>query len=142
MRQWLFAMADVNLSVHACRQDIHGRIFSTNLESVWKDVECIFGIIKKRWRVLDHGFKFRSMEICKKIFFTCCCLHNEMLDMMESRTTLYCVSRGLANETDGMWLADDCDDLQELMETSDDGSGMMNKHTLVRNTYTTVVGTV
>jgi len=69
--------------MHADKTSMEG-YFSTNLESVRKDVECIFGIIKKRWRVLDHGFKFRSMEICEKIFFTCCCLHNEMLDMMES----------------------------------------------------------
>ena len=117
--------------MHADKTSMEG-YFSTNLESVRKDVECIFGIIKKRWRVLDHGFKFRSMEICEKIFFTCCCLHNEMLDMMESRTTRYRVSRGLANATDGMWLADGCDDLQELMETSDDDSGMMNKRTLAR----------
>ena len=52
-----------------------------------------------------------------------------MLDMMESRTTRYRVACGLANQTDGMWLADGCDDLQELMEPSDDVYGM-NKRTL------------
>jgi len=31
--------------------------FSTNLESVRKDVECTFGIFKKRWKVLNNGFK-------------------------------------------------------------------------------------
>ena len=69
--------------LHMDKSSMEG-YFSTNLESVRKDVECVLGILKKHWRVLDHGFKFRSMAICKKIFFTCCCLHNEMLDMMES----------------------------------------------------------
>ena len=60
---------------------------------------------------MDHGFKFRSMATCEKIFYTCCCLNNEMLDMMESRTARYPVLRGLANEMDGMWLSDGCDDV-------------------------------
>jgi len=107
--------------LHADKTSMEG-YFSTNLESVRKDVECVFGIIKKRWKVLDHGFKFRSMAICEKIFFTCCCLHNEMLDMMESRTTRYRVLRGLANQTDGMWLADGCDDIQFLMEMEEENN--------------------
>jgi hypothetical protein len=94
--------------------------FSTNLESMRKDVECVFGILKKRWKVLNHGFKFHSMAICKKIFFTCCCLHYEMLDMMELRTTHYHVLHGLANQTDGTWLSDGCDDIKILMEAEND----------------------
>ena len=43
-----------------------------------------------------------------------------MLDMMESRTTRYRVLRGLANQTDGMWLSDGCDDLQILMDSEND----------------------
>ena len=31
--------------------------FLTNLESVQKDVKCTFGILKKRWKVLNHGFQ-------------------------------------------------------------------------------------
>ncbi len=44
-----------------------GGYFSTNLESVQKDVECTFGILKKQWKGLNHGFKFYKMEQCKKI---------------------------------------------------------------------------
>lgn len=29
--------------------------FSDNLESVRKDVECTFGILKARWRILEYG---------------------------------------------------------------------------------------
>jgi len=28
--------------------------FTTHLEGIHKDVECTFGILKKRWRILDH----------------------------------------------------------------------------------------
>ena len=113
---------------HADKTSMEG-YFSTNLESVWKDVECVFGIIKKRFKVLDYGFKFWSMAIYEKTFYTCCCLHNEMLDMMESRTNQYRVLRGLANQMEGMWLADGCggDDLQYEMESDEDVIGMHKK---------------
>jgi hypothetical protein len=39
--------------------------FSTNLEGVRKDVECTFGILKKRWKVLNHGFKHRDIVKCE-----------------------------------------------------------------------------
>jgi hypothetical protein len=41
--------------------------FLSNLEGVCKDVECTFGILKKRWRVLNNGFFHREMEVCSKI---------------------------------------------------------------------------
>jgi hypothetical protein len=50
--------------------------FWTTLVSVRKDVECTFGILKKKWKVLNHGFKHREMEKCEKIFIGCCVLHN------------------------------------------------------------------
>jgi hypothetical protein len=40
--------------------------FSTNLESVRKDVECTFGILKKRWKILNHGLLHRDISVCKK----------------------------------------------------------------------------
>jgi hypothetical protein len=47
-------------------------LFSTNLESVRKDVECVFGILNKsRWGCLDRGFKHRKMKVCGDIFQTC-----------------------------------------------------------------------
>ena len=76
--------------------------FSTNIESVCKDVECTFGIIKKRWRILNNGFYQRDMVICDKIFVTCCCLHNFMLDLMEMSSVT--VGRGAPMGDDGIWL--------------------------------------
>ncbi len=52
------------------RSVTNGRLeesFSANLESVRKDVECVFGILKTRWTSLDKGFKYRRIEICQHI---------------------------------------------------------------------------
>ena len=76
--------------------------FSTNLESVRKDVECTFGILKKRWRVLNNGFYYRDINTCEKIFVTCCCLNNFLVDLME-RTNVR-VGRGVPIGDDGIWL--------------------------------------
>ncbi len=57
--------------------------FSSNLESVRKDMECTFGIIKKRWQILNNGLYYHDIGICEKIFVSCCCLHNILLDLME-----------------------------------------------------------
>ena len=77
--------------------------FSTNLESVRKDVECTFGILKKRWRVLNNGILFRDIAVCDKVFTTCCCLHNFLLNLMERHNTW--VGRGGPLENDGIWLS-------------------------------------
>jgi hypothetical protein len=77
--------------------------FSTNIESVRKDVECTFGIIKKRWRILNNGFYQRDMVLCDKIFVTCCCLNNFMLDLMEKTNVR--VGRGDPMGDDGIWLS-------------------------------------
>ena len=76
--------------------------FSTNLESIRKDVECTFGILKKRWRILNDGLHYRDIQACEKIFITCCCLNNFLLDLME-RTNVT-VGRGAPIGDDGIWL--------------------------------------
>jgi hypothetical protein len=45
--------------------------WSTNLESVHKDVECTFWIMKKRWRILEYGIHYRCIETSEKIFVVC-----------------------------------------------------------------------
>jgi hypothetical protein len=50
---------------------------------VRKDVECTFGILKKHWRVLNNGILFRDINVCDKVFMTCCCLQNILLNLME-----------------------------------------------------------
>jgi hypothetical protein len=56
--------------------------FSSNLESVRKDVECTFGILKKRWKILNNGLLYRDIKVCEKIFVTAVCLHNMLVDDM------------------------------------------------------------
>ena len=76
--------------------------FWTNLESVQKDVECMFGILKKWWQVLNDGLHYCDINKCERIFNACCCLNNFMLDQMERNSVQ--VGRGAPIGTDGIWL--------------------------------------
>ena len=53
--------------------------FSEWLESMRKDVECTFGILKQRFSILRHGVRLESMKLCDKVWLTCCALHNRLL---------------------------------------------------------------
>ena len=45
------------------------------IESMRKDVECTFGILKGRFRVLKNGIRLRGPANTDKIWLTCCSLH-------------------------------------------------------------------
>ena len=49
------------------------------VESLRKAVECTFGIMKGRFRVLKSGVKLHGANISDKIWLTCCALHNMIL---------------------------------------------------------------
>ena len=55
--------------------------FSQWLESLRKDVECAFGILKARWRVLKSGIRLEGIKNCDRIWLTCCALHNMLLEV-------------------------------------------------------------
>jgi Plant transposon protein len=55
--------------------------FSAWLESMRKDVECTFGILKGRWRILKTGIRLHGTENADKIWKTCCALHNMLLEV-------------------------------------------------------------
>ena len=55
--------------------------FSQWLESMRKDVECTFGILKGRWRVLKAGIRIHGIEDADRIWKTCCALHNWLLEI-------------------------------------------------------------
>jgi hypothetical protein len=59
------------------RNEIH---FLEWLESMRKDVECTFGILKGRWRILKAGIRVHGLEAGDNIWLTCCALHNMLLD--------------------------------------------------------------
>ena len=48
-------------------------------EAIRKDVECTFGILKGRWRILKTGVRLRNLEVVDDIWYTCCALHNMLL---------------------------------------------------------------
>lgn len=52
---------------------------SKHKESVRKDVECCFGILKKRFLILKTSIRSTREEITAPIFHTCCALHNWLL---------------------------------------------------------------
>jgi hypothetical protein len=51
------------------------------MESIRKDVECAFGIMKGRWRILKSGIRLHGVEAADKIWMTCCALHNWLLEV-------------------------------------------------------------
>ena len=44
-----------------------------------KDVECTFGIMKGRWRILKTGVRLHSTESVDRIWLTYCTFHNMLL---------------------------------------------------------------
>jgi hypothetical protein len=46
-----------------------------------KDVECTFGILKGRWRILKSGIRLQGVDAVDNIWLTCCALHNWLLEI-------------------------------------------------------------
>jgi hypothetical protein len=46
-----------------------------------KDVECTFGILKRRWRTLKTGIRLHNTEVADGVCVTCCAVHNMLLDV-------------------------------------------------------------
>jgi Plant transposon protein len=61
--------------------------WSTRLESVRKDVECTFGILKGRFQILRSRILFHSQKKVDNIFVSACILHNMNLrgDNLDTR---------------------------------------------------------
>ena len=50
--------------------------------SLRNDVECTFGILKGRWRILKSGIRIHGVtEQPNKVWLTCCAFHNMLLDI-------------------------------------------------------------
>jgi len=94
--------------MHGCLEDY----FSSKVESLRKDVECVFSIMKGRWASLDKGFKYREIKTCGQIFLTCAVLHNMMLSEMVREDKPPRLQRGghLASNS-GMWIEGPTDPL-------------------------------
>jgi hypothetical protein len=66
---------------HKCSQDRRAKRWSEWLESMRKDVECTFGILKGRWRIFKTGIRLHGTKPADQIFKTCCALHNWLLEI-------------------------------------------------------------
>ena len=53
--------------------------FTERLESVRKDSECVFGIMKKRFRILRLPFEYKNSADIDAVMYTCAALHNMLL---------------------------------------------------------------
>lgn len=53
--------------------------FTTRLTSVRKDVECAFGVLKRRFRILKLPLQFQKAITIDHVFRTCLVLHNMTL---------------------------------------------------------------
>jgi hypothetical protein len=51
------------------------------LESMRKDVECTFGILKGRWRILKSGICLQGVDAVNKVWLMCCALHIWLLEI-------------------------------------------------------------
>ena len=55
--------------------------WTTMMESERKHVECGFGILKARFRILKLPIRMHKFAEIDDMFFTCCILHNMCLDI-------------------------------------------------------------
>jgi len=51
------------------------------MESMRKDVECTFGMLKKRFGTLQSGVRVKKVLKVDQIWKTCCALHNLRLEL-------------------------------------------------------------
>ncbi len=55
--------------------------WSQHIESIRKDVECSFGILKKSsFLILKHPMRFHNIDTIQGLFTTCCVIHNMLLE--------------------------------------------------------------
>lgn len=53
--------------------------WSERLESVRKDVECFFGRLKIRYRIIRNSIQLHKRHQIDQVMIICCILHNMML---------------------------------------------------------------
>jgi hypothetical protein len=63
------------------------RLLSRTIESLRKDIECAFGILKKRWKCLKHPIYLKRKRDVDCIFITCCILSNMLSTLGNTEKT-------------------------------------------------------
>jgi hypothetical protein len=107
--------------------------WSHNIEAIRKDIECVFGILKKRFLFLKNPIRLHHPETIDALFVTCCVLHNILLDY-----------DGYDNWEEVMLEDDECINVQygilETIGVLTHGGGTMNSGGFTRNQYRNNVG--
>jgi hypothetical protein len=64
-----------------------------------KDVECTFGILKGRWRILERGVRLHGVDAVNYVWLMCCALHNwlKLIDLQKSRWVMCDGANGMVN---------------------------------------------
>ena len=93
--KWVSLMSP--MKVASKRSDVR---WSMWVESLRKVVECTFGIMKGRFRVLKAGIRLHGVEAADKIWLTCCALHNWLLDEDSTESNQWDGVHGLFSEDD------------------------------------------
>jgi hypothetical protein len=55
-------------------------LWSDTVELIRRDVECVFGILKKKFMILKHPMRFPEAKTLENIVLACCVLHNMLCD--------------------------------------------------------------
>ena len=63
------------------------------LDSMRMDVECTFGILKSRFRMLKAGIRVHGFNVVDDIYMTCCALHDMLLFVTESERIPFALQR-------------------------------------------------
>ena len=61
--------------------EIFMNFWTAFMKSDRKHVECAFGILKSRFRILKLPIRMQKFELINKVFITCCILHNMCLEV-------------------------------------------------------------
>lgn len=72
--EWKCLITSLPVTTDPLRQ-----MWSNRLESIRKDVECTFGILKKRFLFLKNAITLQKKSTIDWSFYCCCIIHNMML---------------------------------------------------------------
>lgn len=92
----LWFLSDGGYHYWACLQfpyknpsDKEEQMFSFHLASVRKDIECVFGILRVRWRILRSPMLYHKRAMVDNAFIAACILHNMLVDLKDDLYTNY-----------------------------------------------------
>lgn len=100
--------------------------FSEWVESMRKDVECFFGVLKGRFRILKTGVRFHGVSVCDQVFKTCVALHNYLLECdggdVEWRRGI-CLPLSMDEQYGGVYGTHDAEDYRASQNLRSSGKG-------------------